>query len=252
MIIDDSEDKKKIKFETVAINPSIDPNGGYWLRLKLAQPLAEKTVFNEVAETLPIKITPKTIAYILDATLTTTASKVARDGIPRKLGDLLKFYPTARGKVDKPSSVFNPDTCSGVVAVCALKGLERSVDLTSVHFVNVRTGVVVTVSSIMSVGSVNDGAIRKGREIRVAGKNLQFDAALGDTVEVVYSENGEENSLVLTPRSSDELCLSFDWPEALTNVASGTVLTFVFKTRGGIAESETQENRFDVLLKDAE
>ena len=132
---------------------------------------------NEVAETLPIKITPKTIAYILDATLTTTASKVARDGVPRKLGDLLKFYPTARGKVDKPSSVFNPDTCSGVVAVCALKGLERSVDLTSVHFVNVRTGVVVTVSSIMSVGSVNDGAIRKGREIRVAGKNLQLKDA---------------------------------------------------------------------------
>ena len=184
MIIDNTDDKKKIKFETVAINPSIDPNGGYWLRLKLAQPLAEKTVFNEVAETLPIKITPKTIAYILDATLTTTASKVARDGIPRKLGDLLKFYPTARGKVDKPSSVFNPDTCSGVVAV--------------------------------------------------------------------YGENGEEKSLALMPRSSDELCLSFDWPEALTNVASGTVLTFVFKTRGGIAESETQENRFDVLLKDAE
>ena len=99
------------------------------------------------------------------------------DGLPRKLGDLLKFYPTARGKVDKPSSVFNPDTCSGVVAVCALKGLERSVDLTSVHFVNVRTGVVVTVSSIMSVGSVNDGAIRKGREIRVAGKNLQLKDA---------------------------------------------------------------------------
>ena len=99
------------------------------------------------------------------------------DSLPRKLGDLLKFYPTARGKVDKPSSVFNPDTCSGVVAVCALKGLERSVDLTSVHFVNVRTGVVVTVSSIMSVGSVNDGAIRKGREIRVAGKNLQLKDA---------------------------------------------------------------------------
>ena len=99
------------------------------------------------------------------------------DSLPRKLGDLLKFYPTARGKVDKPSSVFNPDTCSGVVAVCALKGLERSVDLTSVHFVNVRTGVVVTVSSIMSVGSVNDGAIRKAREIRVAGKNLQLKDA---------------------------------------------------------------------------
>ena len=57
MIIDNTDDKKKIKFETVAINPSIDPNGGYWLRLKLAQPIAEKTVFNEVAETLPIKIT---------------------------------------------------------------------------------------------------------------------------------------------------------------------------------------------------
>ena len=88
MIIDDSEDKKKIKFETVAINPSIDPNGGYWLRLKLAQPLAEKTVFNEVAETLPIKITPKTIAYILDATLTTTASRASwatcSSSIPRR------------------------------------------------------------------------------------------------------------------------------------------------------------------------
>ena len=153
MILDNANSKKTIEFETVAISPSINPDGGYWLRLKLSQPLADKTVFEEVAESLPIKLSPKTIAYILDATLATT--------------------------------------CAGVVSVCALKGLEKKMDMTRVRFTNVRLGVVVTVASVMTVGGTADDILVKSREFDVCGENLFFDAAAGDSAEARWLEDGE-------------------------------------------------------------
>ena len=248
MILDNANSKKTIEFETVAISPSINPDGGYWLRLKLSQPLADKTVFEEVAESLPIKLSPKTIAYILDATLATTAAKVARDGVPRKLGDLLKFHPVARGKVKGPFSAFNPETCAGVVSVCALKGLEKKMDMTRVRFTNVRLGVVVTVASVMTVGGTADDILVKSREFDVCGENLFFDAAAGDSAEARWLEDGERKSAALAPKTASLRRMTFDWPAALDDVAPGTILTFVFKTHGGIPDGEMQENRREVKL----
>lgn len=253
MIISDSTDKKQIEFETVAINPSIDPSGGYWLRLKTPQPLADRTVFEEVAEILPIKVTPKTIAYILDATLSTAAAKVAQDGVPRKLGDLVKFYPVARGKVRGPYSVFDPATCSCHVAVCSLKGLEKRMDASRVRFTNARLGVIVTVASVMSVGGAREDTLVKGKAFCAYGENLAFDSAAGDTVTVEWTDGeGETQSAALTPRVSDLRHMEFDWPAALAEVEPGTALTVVFRTRGGIADAETQENRREVVLAAAE
>ena len=253
MILNESSNKKQIEFETVAINPSIDPSGGYWLRLKVPQPLADKKVFEEVAENLPIKVTPKTIAYILDATLSTTAAKVAQDGVPRKLGDLVKFYPVARGKVKGPYSAFDPGSCSCHVSVCALKGLEKKMDTTRVHFTNARLGIIVTVTSVLSVGGTEEDVLTKGKPFCVYGENLAFDAAAGDAVEVSWTdEDGETQSVALSPKVSDLRHMEFGWPSALAEVEPGTTLTLTFRTRGGIADAEVQENRREVKLAAAE
>lgn len=243
-----STSKKAIAFEAMPINPAIDPNGGYYLRLLLPQAMEDKSVFDEVAEGVP-GLNAKTIAYVVDATLSTTASKVAKDGIPRKLGDLIKFYPSVRGKITSANDPFDSQTCTAVVAHCVLKGVETKMDLNYIRFVNSRTGVVVTIKYVMSVGGLNDGTITKGKEIRAYGENLQFDAALGDSVEVKWSEDGEEKSTQLTPSQSDELSMSFAWPETLTSVPDGTELTFTFTTRAGIQDAQAQVNTKVVTLK---
>ncbi len=244
-----STSKKAIAFDALEINKTIDPSGGYYLRLQLSQPMEDYSVFQEVAETLPIRIDAKSIAYIVDATLSTTASKVAKDGIPRKLGDLIKFYPSVRGKIARASDAFDSKTCTAVVSHSVLKGVETKMDLNYVRFVNSRTGVVVTINCVMSVGGLNDGTITKGKEIRAYGQNLQFDSALGDSVEVKWSEDGEEKSTQLTPTQSDELSMSFSWSEDLSSIPDGTELTFVFTTRAGIQDAQSQVNTKVVTLK---
>ena len=243
-----STSKKAITFEAVEINKEIDPSGGYWMRLILEQAMEDHSVFDEVAKEVP-GLNAKTIAYIVDAALTTTASLVAKDGIPRKLGDLIKFYPSVRGKIASANDAFDSKTCTAVVAHSVLKGVETKMDLNYVRFVNSRTGVVVTINCVMSVGGLNDGTITKGKEIRAYGQNLQFDSALGDSVEVKWSEDGEEKSTQLTPTQSDELSMSFSWSEDLSSIPDGTELTFIFTTRAGIQDAQSQVNTKVVTLK---
>ncbi len=243
-----STTKKALAFDAMEINKAIDPSGGYYLRLQLSQPMEDYSVFEDVAKEVP-GLNAKTIAYVVDAALSTTASKVAKDGIPRKLGDLIKFYPSVRGKIARASDAFDSKTCTAVVSHSVLKGVETKMDLNYVRFVNSRTGVVVTISSVMSVGGLNDGTITKGKEIRAYGQNLQFDSALGDSVEVKWSEDGEEKSTQLTPTQSDELSMSFSWSEDLSSIPDGTELTFVFTTRAGIQDAQSQVNTKVVTLK---
>ena len=243
-----SNTKKAIFFDTIEISREIDPNGGYYARAQLPQAKEDYSVFAEVAKAIP-GYEAKTIAYIVDAALTTTASLVAKDGIPRKLGDLIKFYPLLRGKLASANDAFDSKTCTAVVAHSVLKGVETKMDLNYVRFVNSRTGVVVTINCVMSVGGLNDGTITKGKEIRAYGQNLQFDSALGDSVEVKWSEDGEEKSTQLTPTQSDELSMSFAWPEDLSSIPDGTELTFIFTTRAGIQDAQSQVNTKVVTLK---
>lgn len=241
-----------IEFNTYLIDPRFDPNGGYWLRIRQKQPKTDMSVYKEAIESCSLNINPKTAAFLFDAVLSTAMGKVATDGVPRKLGDLIKLEPVARGKLKGPYSAYNPETCSCVVSISALKGLEKKMDLTAVRLVNARPGLQVAFTTMMTAGGAKDGTVVRGRTINVLGRNIQFDAALGDSAEVAWIEDGETKTAQLTPKQADECCHAYDWPTALNDVEPGTELTFRFKTRAGIPDAETQVNEVVVTLVTAD
>ena len=111
-------------------------------------------------------------------------------------------------------------------------------------------GESVKVSTLMSVGG-KPGFIQKTKAIIVTGKNLSFDASLGDTVTVTWKEGDEEKSAALTPTESDYSHMKFDWPTALADVPVNTELTFSFRTRGGTEGAGEQLNTKSAKLTDA-
>lgn len=87
--------------------------------------------------------------------------------------------------------------------------------------------------TICTLGGTKD-VFLKGKDIRISGRNLYFDAKMGDTLTVSYEEEGETQSISLTPSEVDETCMRIPFPAALAEVPTGTVCTFTLTTRRGI------------------
>jgi len=240
--------KSVIPYDTIAVSSKLGTEKRYWLRAHHTTMKADKTVFQEAVDACSLNVKPKAAAYLFDAVLSTAAAKVAEDGIPRRIGDLLKIYPVIKGTVEGPYSPYNAETCSCVVAVNLLSGIEKKVKTENIRFVNRRPGLVVTIDKVMTVGASSDGTIAKSKKIRAVGTNTQFDAAIGDSITVEWLEDGETKSAALTPVEQDDTCLTFDWPAALDDVPDGTDVTFVFSTRIGIPDAAAQVNKITVKL----
>ena len=69
-----------------------------------------------------------------------------------------------------------------------LGGLEKTVKTENIRFVNRRPGLTATIEKLLSVGSSWNGTIAKAKQILAVGTNIQYDAALGDSVTVERSE----------------------------------------------------------------
>ena len=244
----DKNGKTVILFDTVAVSSKLNTDRRYWLRARPNAMKSDKAVFQEAVEACSLNVKPKAAAYLFDAVLSTAAAKVAEDGVSRKIGDLIKIYPVIRGTVEGPYSAYDAATCSCVVAASLLSGVEKKVKTENVRFVNRRPGRIVTIDKVMSVGCASDGTIVKTKKIRAVGVNTEFDAAIGDTVTVEWTEDGEAKSVALSPAEQDDTCLTFDWPAALDDVPDGTDLTFVFSTRIGIPDAAAQVNKVTVRL----
>ena len=92
------------------------------------------------------------------------------------------------------------------------------------------------ITSITSTGlRVTKDVLVRGKDGCIAGRNLYFDAAQGDTLTVSYVEEGETQSVAITPSDLDSVCFRFKWPAALAEVPDGTELTFRLSTRCGVA-----------------
>ena len=237
----DKNGKTVILFDTVAVSSKLNTDRRYWLRARPNAMKSDKAVFQEAVEACSLNVKPK-------ASVESTAAKVAEDGVSRKIGDLIKIYPVIRGTVEGPYSAYDAATCSCVVAASLLSGVEKKVKTENVRFVNRRPGRIVTIDKVMSVGCASDGTIVKTKKIRAVGVNTEFDAAIGDTVTVEWTEDGEAKSVALSPAEQDDTCLTFDWPAALDDVPDGTDVTFVFSTRIGIPDAAAQVNKVTVRL----
>ncbi len=249
----DSNNKTEIAFDTIPVNPKIDDKGRFWLRAKPTSMKSDKTVFKEAVEACSLNVSAKAAAYLFDAVMSTAASKTAEDGIPRRIGNLIKVYPVIRGTVAGPYSAYDPTTCSCCVAISSLGGLEKTVKTENIRFVNSRPGLKVTFTEVISQGVLTEkDQIVRGKGLRALGTNTVFSSEYGDKATIQWEEDGEAKSCQITPTSQDNAGLSFAWPDSLTNVADGTSLVFVFETRGGIADAAVQTNKIGGTLVSAE
>ena len=241
--------KIQAKFDTYAVNSTLDPSGGYTLRLKERPIYDESQVFEEVVKEKTLPFDPALLEFAFLSVLKTMALKVSRDCNPRKVGNYLRFMPTLRGKVKGPYSPFDPATCSSAIVITSLSGLEKEVDRNYVTFVNANAGVRVIVNRVSWIGSDEPNVVKKGEAFGAYGTNLMSDSSLGDTVTVAWKDASEnEHTATLTPSESDYDHMKFSWPGALDDVAEGTELTFTFRTRGGIEDADEQVNTKKVVV----
>lgn len=148
--------------------------------------------------------------------------------------DFLKFTPTLRGKVDPETGRPTAESTLGV-AVHILRRMR--LDIEDFELVNSEkvvgeprfTGVLIAKSS------TRDKIVR-GSEFRVGGRYLHFDAEMGDTVVLSYVEDGETQSVSLTPSVWDSESMTFAWPAALAEVEADTEVEITLRTRAGVAD----------------
>lgn len=242
------------KFDTVPVNPAIDPEGGYLLRLRDRPVYDESQVFEEVVKEKTLPIDKDMLEFAFLAVLKTMALKVSRDCNPRKIGNYIKFTPTLRGKVKGMYSAYDPATCTSAIKVSSMTGLDKAIDTKYVSFVNSREGVVVTVNRICSLGeqdSEGTNTIQRGKAIIASGVNLQYIP--GDSVEIHWTTSEGADALVeVVPTESDIAHMTFAWPDGLDELPSDTELRWKFRTRGGLADADVQENEKTVTLIDGE
>lgn len=128
--------KPKIYFNTIPIASHLGESKRYSVRACTAYAKSDKTIFEEAAEACSLNIGAKTLAYLFDAVLTTAVQKTAKDGIPRRIGDLLKVTPVLRGTLEESDGAFDPETCSCHIGILPLKEAKCKMMATNFQFIN--------------------------------------------------------------------------------------------------------------------
>lgn len=238
--------KKNVYFNAWPVSGRFSTGNQFQWRIDQEQTKKGDEVYQELAKQFPWNLSPKALKFVFENVISETAALVATDAIPRSIG-CLKFAISGRGTLKSPYGKFDPETCSAVVQVSPLGNFNRKVDLSKIAFVNKRDlALKVSIIRVATVGADASGVITKGKPFMVIGTNLQYIA--GDSVEISYVEDGETQSVAITPTESDVSHMTFAWPVALAEVDPETELTITFRTRGGVAESDVQTNEVKVTL----
>lgn len=241
--------KKNVYFDAIPLSEKFASDNTYRWAIDQEQTKRNDEVYQELINKFSWNLNPKMLQFLFENTISETAALVATDAIPRSIG-CLKFAIAGKGTLKSPYGKFDPETCSAVVCVFPLGNFKRNVDLSKIAFVNRRdVAIKVSIIRVATVGADVSGVITKGKPFMVIGTNLQY--LPGDSVTISYIEEDEELSLTITPKESDINHLSFDWPAGLSEVEAGTELKILFKTRGGVAESDVQTNEVTVKVVDA-
>lgn len=146
------------------------------------------------------------------------------------LNDWLRVHSELTGTVGEDYQLTSANELR--VRIQALKELKTNVNKFS--WTNVSdTGVLPKIDSLMYVGAMKSGEIKKSLAIIATGRNLAFNAELGDTVTLSWTQDGEAKTATLTPIESDYSHMKFDWPSELTDVPDRTEIMFAVAIHGG-------------------
>ena len=241
--------KTKVKFTTNKINHEVDPSDSYTLQIMDRPVYDESRIFGEVVKDKTLPFDEDMLQFAFLSVLKGVSQKVAHDCNPRRIGNYLKFLPTIRGKVKGPYSAYDPETCSTAIVIQSLSGLEKSIDMKYIQFVNVREGVKGVVRKLAWLGSSVDGEIKPGEKLLGTGDNLAW--LDGDRIEFSWkAADGTQATGTVTSvdEDSDVNHIVFDWPAALDGVAEGTEVEFTFYLRGGLEEADANVSRRKVIV----
>ena len=163
------------------------------------------------------------------------------------IDDYLRFTPTLRKKVDPETGRPTEESELGV-AVQVLRKMK--LDIKEFQLVDRDKDSVepkFTEAYTVQLGAVRDQIVR-GKEFRLCGRNLYFDAAMGDTVTLSYVDEGEAQSFTITPTECDPSGLRFAFPAALAEVPDGTELEATLRTRMGVKDGVFSTTSRKIIL----
>ncbi len=228
---------------------AIKPNGKdvvYRLVPKLRPTKSSAEVFEELVKETGMNLPASSLESIFNSIVSATARLVEKDGCPRRIGNL-KFAPTIKGVVESPYSEFDPQTCEAVVAPSLLRGWERKIDSSEVDIGNEKIGKRVRLEP--GIGTVKVGEWGRGDNLTLPGENVKLIE--GDSVTVVWMEGEVEKSAALEVLSTIDFLTELKWPAALNEVAAGTKVRLVWKSRGGLMEGvwQTRERKLTLVEK---
>lgn len=156
--------------------------------------------------------------------------QLGKDGKAVNLSNWLRVHAELTGQLDETRQLTAANELH--VVITALQDLKS--DLAKFSWTNVDdSGVIPKIDTILSPGG-KPWEVVKTKGILVTGRNLYFDAVLGDTATITYGEGEAKTTFSIVPTESDYSHMLFGWPTELAEVDPGTKLTFSFRTHAGI------------------
>jgi len=236
--------KPVIKFSAVPymIGTGATQRSGYRPQLEPQQAVEDLAFCKEVVEAKRLSISADELLHAVKMLVEVGMAKVAADGRPRGIAGLLKFNRYANGSLESPSSAWN-ETCNAYVRAQLMTSAEgKKIDAT---FQNIDEGIGVKLDNVTWVGAqtvVN--VIKSNQTFAAYGRHMEFDGTAGDTAKLVLADLTEKT---LTCSSSDAAHAVFAWPTGWAPEA-GTKVTFVMRSRGGVAGGEVYTSRKEVTV----
>lgn len=186
-----------------------------------------------------------TITSILNAVL-----EEMKKGQTVTFDNYLRFRPSFRGPVDaetgKPSA--ETELCVTVQTLKRMKLEIGSFDLINRD----KSAALPKITEIYAclLGAERDKIVRS-KDFQLSGRNLYFDAAMGDTVTLSFkAEDDEMQSISATPTECNPASMRFTFPAALAEVEDGTPIEITLRTRMGVADGVlSSTSRTAILVK---
>ena len=172
--------------------------------------------------------------------------QLGRDGKAVNLNNWLRIHAELTGTVGENRQLTERNEMN--VNITALNDLKC--DWRDFSWTNVDdTGAIPKIDTILSLGGKPSELI-KSKSIRLTGKNLYFDAEMGDTVTLTWIEGEEEKTAFVTPTESDYSHMLLPWPAELDDVEAGTKITFTLRTHAGIEDGALQSASKTAVIKE--
>lgn len=162
------------------------------------------------------------------------AKKVCEDGRPRGVTKLIKWNRYAKGTLESPTSPWN-ETCRAYVRAQLLADAVKTLDAT---FVNVDDGIGVRLNYVTYLGAKGaQNVILGSTGIGAYGNHMEF--LDGDAAWLEYrGADGGARRVDLVCVKSDVAMAEFAAPAIPEDVEAGTPMTFMMKSRGGVADGQ--------------